>query len=191
MYYVVEMFIKITTKTIGAKTHHYASLVENKRIGKKVVQTTKAYLGSVTEDQIPYLKAAYAKEKPRLVFGGDSAKVGGSMGSKECFSISNLNSETRKEYWDLLASFKEKHPEVVIAPDSGTEIERFLDKVRGDDGPRDRSFFMRLEQGLSDAAKSDARQAYKAVAESEDIPGPGPGLANNRGLKKKLHSDRR
>jgi hypothetical protein len=65
------MFIKITTKTIGAKTHHYASLVENKRIGKKVVQTTKAYLGVVTEEQIPYLKAAYAKRKPRLVFDSE------------------------------------------------------------------------------------------------------------------------
>jgi hypothetical protein len=75
IYYVVEMFIKITTKKIGAKTHHYANLVESKRIGKKVTQITKAYLGSVTEDQIPYLKAAYAKEKPRLVFGGDDAKV--------------------------------------------------------------------------------------------------------------------
>jgi hypothetical protein len=109
------------------------------------------------------------------------------MGSKERFSISNLNNETREEYWDLLASFKEKHPEVVITPDSGTEIDRFLDKVRRDDGPRDRSFFMRLEQGLSDAAKSDARQAFKNAAESEDIPGPGGGLANNRGLKKKTY----
>lgn len=62
------MFIKILTKTYGNKKHHYASLVENKRIDGKVVQTVKAYLGPVTEEQIPYLKAAYAKKKPRLVY---------------------------------------------------------------------------------------------------------------------------
>jgi hypothetical protein len=73
------MFIKITAKEIGAKTHYYASLVENKRIGKKVVQTTRAYLGAVTQEQIPYLKAAYAKKKPRLVFdGGGEDTQGGS-----------------------------------------------------------------------------------------------------------------
>lgn len=103
----------------------------------------------------------------------------------ERFSISNLSDETRKEYQDILAAFKEKHPEVVITPDSGSEIDRFLDKLRADDGPRDRSFFMRLEQGLSDAAKSDARQAFKEVAENAKVAVPGKGQANNRGLKKK------
>ncbi len=49
----------------------YASLVENKRIDGKVVQTVKANLGPVTEDQIPYLKAAYAAKKPRLVYDDD------------------------------------------------------------------------------------------------------------------------
>jgi hypothetical protein len=34
----------------------------------KVVQTTVAYSGRVEEDQIPCLKAAYAKKKPRLVW---------------------------------------------------------------------------------------------------------------------------
>ena len=63
------MFIKILTKTYGNGTkHYYASLVENKRVGNKVVQTVKANLGPVTEDQIPYLEAAYAKKKPRLVY---------------------------------------------------------------------------------------------------------------------------
>jgi hypothetical protein len=62
------MFIKILTKKYGLKTHYYASLVENKRIRGKVVQTVKANLGPVSADQIPYLKAAYAKIKPRLVY---------------------------------------------------------------------------------------------------------------------------
>ena len=63
------MFIKILTKTYGnGKTHYYASLVENTRENGKVVQKVKANLGPVTEDQIPYLKAAYARKKPRLVY---------------------------------------------------------------------------------------------------------------------------
>jgi hypothetical protein len=62
------MFIKILTKEFGGKKHYYASLVENKRVEKRVVQTVKAYLGSVTEEQIPYLKAAYSKKKPRLLY---------------------------------------------------------------------------------------------------------------------------
>jgi hypothetical protein len=62
------MFIKILTKTYNGKKHYYASLVENNRINGKIVQTTKANLGPVTEEQIPYLKAAYAKKKPRLVY---------------------------------------------------------------------------------------------------------------------------
>ncbi len=62
------MFIKILTKTYNGETYHYASLVENKRVDGKVVQTVKVNLGPVTEEQIPYLKAAYAKKKPRLVY---------------------------------------------------------------------------------------------------------------------------
>ncbi len=62
------MFIKILTKKHKDETYYYASLVENKRVNGKVVQTVKANLGPVTEEQIPYLKAAYAKKKPKLVY---------------------------------------------------------------------------------------------------------------------------
>jgi len=48
--------------------HYYASLVENKRVNGKVVQTVRANLGAVSAEQIPYLKAAYARKKPRLVY---------------------------------------------------------------------------------------------------------------------------
>ncbi|MDV3426550.1 MAG: 2-C-methyl-D-erythritol 4-phosphate cytidylyltransferase [Bacillota bacterium] len=46
----------------------FASVVKSVRIGNKVRQETVAYLGEITEDQLPYLKAAYAKKKPRLVY---------------------------------------------------------------------------------------------------------------------------
>jgi hypothetical protein len=62
------MFIKVLTKEYSGKKHYYASLVENKRVDGQVVQSVKAHLGPVTADQIPFLKAAYAKKKPRLVY---------------------------------------------------------------------------------------------------------------------------
>lgn len=62
------MFIKILIKEYKGEKYYYASLVENKRINGRVVQTEKANPGAVIEDQIPYLKAAYARKKPRLVY---------------------------------------------------------------------------------------------------------------------------
>jgi len=62
------MFIKVLTKVHNGKKRYYASLVENKRVNGSVVQTVIANLGPVTEDQIPFLKAAYSKKKPRLVY---------------------------------------------------------------------------------------------------------------------------
>jgi hypothetical protein len=62
------MFMKILTKQYGDNIHYYASLVENQRIEGKVVQHVIANLGPVTEEQIPYLKAAYAKKKPKLIY---------------------------------------------------------------------------------------------------------------------------
>ena len=62
------MFIKVLSKQCKGGIRHYASLVENKRVNGRVVQTVRANLGVVTEEQIPYLKAAYAKKKPRLVY---------------------------------------------------------------------------------------------------------------------------
>jgi hypothetical protein len=41
-------------------------LVENKRLGGKVVQTVKANLGAVTSDQIPYLFTIITAENLRL-----------------------------------------------------------------------------------------------------------------------------
>jgi hypothetical protein len=49
----------------------YASIVKSVRIGSKVRQETVAYLGAITEEQLPYLKAAYAKNKPRLVYDNE------------------------------------------------------------------------------------------------------------------------
>ncbi|HAM15383.1 MAG TPA: 2-C-methyl-D-erythritol 4-phosphate cytidylyltransferase [Eggerthellaceae bacterium] len=47
----------------------YATVVENARVGGKVVQRTVLNIGRVEPEQVPYLKAAWAKDKPRLVRG--------------------------------------------------------------------------------------------------------------------------
>ena len=47
---------------------YYASVVRSVRDGDKVRQVTVLYLGEVLENQIPYLKAAYASSKPKLVY---------------------------------------------------------------------------------------------------------------------------
>ena len=46
----------------------YASVVENKRVGGKVVQRTVLNIGRVEPEQVPYLRAAWAKKRPRLVW---------------------------------------------------------------------------------------------------------------------------
>lgn len=64
MNYGGSMYVRTWKK--GSKL--YASIVKSTRKGSKVIQETVAYLGEVTSDQIPYLKAAYAKNKPLLVY---------------------------------------------------------------------------------------------------------------------------
>lgn len=49
-------------------THYYASVMRSYRDGGRVRQEVVARIGRVEEDQVPFLKAAYAKRKPRLVW---------------------------------------------------------------------------------------------------------------------------
>lgn len=63
------MFLKVKKKKSSDGTIHlYASVVENKRVGKKTIQTTVVNIGRVTQDQVPYLRAAWAKKKPKLIW---------------------------------------------------------------------------------------------------------------------------
>jgi hypothetical protein len=68
---VSVIFIKILKKQCKSNTHYYASLVENNRVNGKVIQTVRANLGAVTVEQIPFLKAAYSRKKPRLVYDNE------------------------------------------------------------------------------------------------------------------------
>ncbi|SDK32168.1 hypothetical protein SAMN05216216_10236 [Lacicoccus qingdaonensis] len=58
------MFVRIWKK----KDSYYAAVVKSVRDGKKVRQETVCYLGVVEENQVPYLKAAYSKNKPKLLY---------------------------------------------------------------------------------------------------------------------------
>ena len=60
----VIMYLRMWKK----KDKSYASLVESKRENGKVIQKTIAYLGIVKDNQVPYLKAAFSKDKPKLVY---------------------------------------------------------------------------------------------------------------------------
>lgn len=60
----VDMYLRIWNK----KNVIYASLVESKRENGNVIQKTIAYLGIIKENQVPYLKAAFSKDKPKLVY---------------------------------------------------------------------------------------------------------------------------
>ena len=70
------MFLKVTRRK-GADGSEilYASVVENKRVKGRTVQTQLVNIGRVTEDQVPYLKAAWSERKPRLVW--DDGAPGG------------------------------------------------------------------------------------------------------------------
>ncbi len=71
---VAAVFVRINKRVNkdGEMTYK-ASIMKSERVKGKVVQTTVAYLGRVEEDQIPYLKAAYAKKKPRLVWDDEDS----------------------------------------------------------------------------------------------------------------------
>ena len=63
------MFMRINERTLrDGSTAYYAAVVRNDRVKGKTVQTVVANLGKVEADQVPFLKAAYAKKKPRLVW---------------------------------------------------------------------------------------------------------------------------
>lgn len=68
----VIMYLRIWRK----KDKSYASLVESKRENGKVIQKTIAYLGIVKDNQVPYLKAAFSKDKPKLVYKDGSVYEG-------------------------------------------------------------------------------------------------------------------
>lgn len=64
-----KLFVRVQRKRAADDSEMlYASVVENKRVGGKVVQRTVLNIGRVEPEQVPYLRAAWAKKRPRLVW---------------------------------------------------------------------------------------------------------------------------
>lgn len=64
-----KLFVRVQRKRAADGSEMlYASVVENKRVGGKVVQRTVLNIGRVETEQVPYLRAAWAKKRPRLVW---------------------------------------------------------------------------------------------------------------------------
>ena len=73
------MYVRVWKKN----DRKYAAVVKCVRDGKKVKQEVVAYIGEVKDEQIPYLKAAYQKEKPILLFKDGTQFDGNTNDSNE------------------------------------------------------------------------------------------------------------
>ena len=62
------MFIKVVPNTKGVKGTCFRYLVESYRENGKIKHRILKNFGLLEEDQVPFLKAMYAKRKPRLVY---------------------------------------------------------------------------------------------------------------------------
>ena len=62
------MFVKVVKNNRGRPNTSFISIVESYREDGKVKHRTIRNLGLFVDDQVPYIKAAFAKKKPRLVY---------------------------------------------------------------------------------------------------------------------------
>lgn len=67
------MFIKVVPNTKGVKNTSFCYLVESYRENGKIKPRTLKNFGLLENDQVPYLKAMYAKKKPRLVYDDEES----------------------------------------------------------------------------------------------------------------------
>lgn len=66
------MFIKVVPNTKGAENTFFCYLVESYRENGKIKHRTIRNFGLLYADQVPFLKAMYAKKKPRLVYDDEA-----------------------------------------------------------------------------------------------------------------------
>lgn len=67
------MFIKVVPNNKGVKNTSFCYLVESYRENGKIKHRTLKNFGLLENDQVPYLKAMYAKKKPRLVYDDEES----------------------------------------------------------------------------------------------------------------------
>jgi len=62
------MFVKTVPNSKGRKGTYFCYLVESYRENGTIKHRILHNFGLLEEDQVPFLKAMYAKKKPRLVY---------------------------------------------------------------------------------------------------------------------------
>lgn len=67
------MFIKIVKNVKGTPNTSFAYLVEAYRENGKSKHRIIKNFGLLQDEQLPYLKAMYAKKKPRLIYDDEKA----------------------------------------------------------------------------------------------------------------------
>lgn len=77
------MFMRIQERKAGdGTTRYYATVMRSYRDHGRVRQRVVATIGRVPGESVPYLKAAFAKHKPRLVWDEDDEA--GQSGEPTC-----------------------------------------------------------------------------------------------------------
>ena len=66
------MFVKVVPNTKGRKGTYFCYLVEAYREKGTIKHRIIHNFGLLDEDQVPFLKAMYAKKKPRLVYDDET-----------------------------------------------------------------------------------------------------------------------
>ena len=66
------MFIKVVPNSKGRKGTYFCYLVEAYRENGTIKHRIVHNFGLLEEDQVPFLKAMYAKKKPRLVYDDET-----------------------------------------------------------------------------------------------------------------------
>jgi hypothetical protein len=68
------MFVRVQERKPGkdGRPLYRVSVLRSDRVKGKVVQTTVACFKAAEEDQVPYLQAAFAKNKPKLLYDDGS-----------------------------------------------------------------------------------------------------------------------
>lgn len=62
------MFVKVVPNIKGIDNTYFCYLVESYRENGKIKHRTIRNFGLLNSEQVPFLKAMYAKKKPRLVY---------------------------------------------------------------------------------------------------------------------------
>lgn len=65
---MVYMFVRVVKNNRGDPHTYFCALVESYRDGKTPKHRVLINFGLVDEESVPYLKAAFSKKKPRLVY---------------------------------------------------------------------------------------------------------------------------